>query len=54
MRQRTSCVFFLIGVVATSAKEKTPIPAVVKNATYVMVKTYSGDSLNPEVTPEDR
>jgi|tagenome__1003787_1003787.scaffolds.fasta_scaffold19841677_1 hypothetical protein len=36
------------------AKEKTALPALITNATYVFVTTYDGDLVNPEVTPEDR
>jgi hypothetical protein len=36
------------------AKEKTAMPALITNATYVFVTTYDGDLVNPEVPPEDR
>lgn len=55
MHKRSSCVLLLpILALVASAQEKAPISAVVRNATYLYVMTYSGDVLNPEVAPEDR
>ena len=44
----------LLAALTVSAKNKTEMPAVITNATYVMVTTYDGGPLNPELTPEDR
>jgi hypothetical protein len=39
---------------SSKAEDKSAISAVVKNASYVMVTTYSGDVFSPDVTPDDR
>jgi hypothetical protein len=55
MLRRSLCWFLLLILpFAANAQDKAPISAVVRNATYICVMTYSGDMLNPEVTPEDR
>lgn len=49
------CVLVLLLLApALKAKEETPIPAIITNATYVLVTTYSGDVFSPNVSPEDR
>lgn len=55
MLRRNACLLLLlIFPLALKAQDKQPISAVVKNATYVFVTTYSGDVFNPNVSPEDR
>ncbi len=47
-------VVLLLATSVLQAKEKSGMPALITNATYVFVTTYDGDLLNPDVTPEDR
>lgn len=55
MLKRIATVWLLlIFALALKAEDKNPIQAVVKNATYVMVTTYSGDIFSPDVSPDDR
>ena len=55
MRTSGLCLLILFLLApALRAKDQPPISAVVKNATYVLVTTYSGDVFNPEVTRDDR
>lgn len=55
MLKRNASVWLLfVFALALKAEDKTSISAVVKNATYVMVTTYSGDVFSPGVTPDDR
>lgn len=52
-RNGTVWLLFVLSL-ALKAEDKTAISAVVKNATYVMVTTYSGDVFSPNVSPDDR
>lgn len=55
MLKRNAAIGLLfVFVLALKAEDKTAISAVVKNATYVMVTTYSGDVFSPKVSPDDR
>jgi hypothetical protein len=46
---------FLLLLVAPALRAKEqPISAVVNNATYVMVTSYSGDRFSPDILPDDR
>lgn len=54
LKRMASVWFLLVFALALKAEDKNPIQAVVKNATYVMVTTYSGDVFSPDVSPEDR
>jgi len=47
-------LFMALFTAAAFAKDKPAMPAVVTNARYVMVTTYDGDLLNPQVLPDDR
>lgn len=53
-KRMASVWLLLVFVLALKAEDKNPIQAVVKNATYVMVTTYSGDIFSPDVSPDDR
>ncbi|HTZ34097.1 MAG TPA: hypothetical protein VMH31_16670 [Methylomirabilota bacterium] len=55
MRKRIflPCVL-LFTALTLAAKEKPAMPIVVTNATYVMVTTYDGDILSPQVSQDDR
>ena len=55
MRSCSLLAVALLSVASTlSAKDKIIMPAVVTNATYVMVTTYDGDVFSPDLLPEDR
>lgn len=54
LKRNASLWLLLVFALALKAEDKTTISAVVKNATYVMVTTYSGDVFSPDVTPDDR
>lgn len=54
LKRNASIGLLFVFALALKAEDKTAIPAVVKNATYVMVTTYSGDVFSPNVSPEDR
>lgn len=54
MSKRAFSLLLLLLATAVAAKDKPPMPAIVTNATYVLVTTYDGDVFNPNVTPEDR
>lgn len=55
MLKRNLLPFVLLLAAPTlGAKEKAAMPAVITNATYVMVTTYDGDALSPEVSSDDR
>ncbi len=55
MPRRSLCILLLMVAVPTlSAKQKPVIPAVITNANYVYVTTYSGDVFSPNITPSDR
>lgn len=54
LKRNASAWLLLVFALALKAEDKNAILAVVKNATYVMVATYSGDIFSPDVSPEDR
>ena len=54
MSKRIVTLSLLLLATLVGAKDKPPMPAIVTNATYVMVTTYDGDVFSPNVTPEDR
>lgn len=55
MRSCSLLAVALLSVASTlSAKDKIIMPAVVTNASYVMVTTYDGDVFSPDLLPEDR
>lgn len=53
-KRSASLWLLLVFALALKAEDKNAIPAVVKNATSVMVTTSSGDVFSPDVSPEDR
>jgi hypothetical protein len=54
LKRNASLLLFCVFALGLKAQDKDAIPAVVKNATYVMVITNSGDIFSPDVTPDDR
>lgn len=54
LKRNASIWLLLVFALALKAEDKNALPAVVKNATYVMVTTHSGDVFSPDVSPEDR
>lgn len=54
LKRNASIGLLFVFVLALKADDKNVISAVVKNATYVMVTTYSGDVFSPNVSPDDR
>src|SRR5689334_16628121 len=52
-RNASLCLLFVFAL-SLKAEDKGAISAVIRNATYVMVTTYSGDVFSPDVTPDDR
>jgi hypothetical protein len=54
LKRNASIGLLFVFALALKAEDKNAISAVVRNATYVMVTTYSGDIFSPDVTPDDR
>lgn len=54
LKRNASLWLLLVFALALKGEDKNAISAVVRNATYVMVTTYSGDIFRPDVTPDDR
>jgi hypothetical protein len=54
LKRNASIGLLFVFALALKAEDKNAISAVVRNATYVMVTTYSGDVFSPDVTPDDR
>ncbi len=54
MRKCALCLSLLLLLIAALMAKEQPISAVVNNATYVMVTSYSGDRLSPDITTDDR
>src|SRR5690348_7432420 len=54
LKRNASIGLLFVFALVLKAEDKNAISAVVRNATYVMVTTYSGDIFSPDVTPDDR
>lgn len=54
MKRSAPIALLFVFAMSLRAEDKNAISAVVANATYVMVTTYSGDIYSPDVTPDDR
>lgn len=54
LKRNASMGLLFVFALTLKAEDKNAISAVVRNATYVMVTTYSGDIFSPDVTPDDR
>ena len=54
LKRKASLWLLLVFALAVKAEDKNAIPAVIKNATFVYVTTYSGDVFSSDVTPDDR
>ena len=54
LKRKASVLLLFVFALALKAEDKSAIPAVIKNATYVYVMAYSGDVFSPEVMPDDR
>ena len=54
MLKRCLCLAIVLMIVPALGAKEQPISAVVNNATYVMVTSYSGDRFSPDITTDDR
>ena len=54
LKRNASTGLLFVFALALKAEDKNAISAVVRNATYVMFTTYSGEVFSPDVTPDDR
>ena len=54
LKRNASLWLLFVFALSLKAEDKGAISAVIRNATYVMVTTYSGDIFSPDVTPDDR
>lgn len=54
LKRKASVWLLLVFALAVKAEDKNAIPAVIKNATFVYVTTYSGDVFSPDTAPDDR
>lgn len=54
LKRKASVLLLFVFALVLKAEDKSAIPAVIKNATYVYVMAYSGDVISPNVMPDDR